>query len=287
MARSLSIRWLGAVALGVLAAAAGDRAAEAAEDGVPEYSLFRGDYWLEYIDDAAKILASPVRWDQDDWLNAAGVAAVTGAVYLIDEPFKDFWQDDIRSNGTDEAASIFQSFGDTKWILPALPTLFAAGGLVRYGFKDVEEGGRLQETALLAAEAFILSAGITEGIKRLAGRERPNNTDDHDVFEGFGGSKSFPSGHSTHAWALAAVVASEYRHSPAIRIGAYTLAALTSLARINDNKHWASDVVFGGAIGYFVGKFVYDENPFRNSDNMLFGPMAVANGTGVQMTYKF
>ncbi len=286
MARSSSIRWLAATALAIFAATAGDPAV-AADDGTPEYSLFRGDYWLEYIDDTAKILASPVRWDQDDWLTAGGVAAVTGLVYLIDEPFKDFWQDDIRSNGTDEAASIFQSFGDTKWILPALPTFFAVGGVVRYGFDNVEEGGRIQETALLAAEAFIISAGITEGIKNLAGRERPNNADDHDIFEGLGGSKSFPSGHSTHAWALAAVVASEYQHSPIIQISAYSLAALTSLARINDNKHWASDVVFGGAIGYFVGKFVYAENPFHNSDNMLFGPMAVAHGTGVQMTYKF
>ena len=287
MARSSSIRRLAVAALVAVVAAVGDGAAKAAEDGEPEYSIFRGDYWLEYIDDAAKILASPVRWDQDDWINAAGVAAVTGIVFLADEPFNDFWQHDIRNNGTDEAASIFQSFGDTKWILPALPSFFAAGGLVRYGFGDVEEGGRMQETALLAAEAFILSAGITEGIKSLAGRERPNNTDDHTLFEGLGGTKSFPSGHSTHAWALAAVVASEYQHSPAIQIGAYTLAALTSLSRINDNKHWASDVVFGGAIGYFVGKFVYEENPFHNSDNMLFGPMAVANGTGVQMTYKF
>ena len=256
-------------------------------DGAQEYSAFNGDYWLEYVDDAGKLLISPVRWDEGDWINAAAVAAVTGSFFLLDDNIQDFWQDDLRGDFTDGTADIFQAFGDTKFILPGLPILFVSGGFVRYGFGDVEEGARLQETALLSLESYILAAGLTEGLKNLVGRKRPNQTPDKNDFEGPGGEKSFPSGHSTHAWAIASVVASEYEHSFAIRATAYSFATLTSLARINENKHWASDVFFGAALGYFIGKFVYEENPFRNNDNILFLPTVSQDKVALQLTYRF
>ncbi len=34
----------------------------------------------------------------------------------------------------------------------------------------------------------------------------------------------------------------------------YSAALVTGYARINDNKHWLSDVIAGGAIGFLVGR---------------------------------
>jgi len=251
------------------------------------YSIFRADYWLEYIEDGAKILTSPLRWDERDWVDAGFVGVVTGGLFLLDEEIKDFWQGDLKSGGTDEAANIFQAFGDRAWIVPALPVAYVAGGFLRYGLKDTVEGARLQETALLSAESFLLAAGLTEGIKRLSGRARPNQSLDNDDFEGPGGGKSFPSGHATHAFAIASVVASEYQHSVAIRVGAYTFATLASLARINDNKHWASDLFLGAALGYFIGKFVYEENPFHNDQGFTLLPTASTDTVGLELAYRF
>ncbi len=288
-----------AAALVLLAALAGWPAAAPAADrqpstdeskgeAPPRYSLLRADYWLEYFDDAAKLLASPARWERGDWLDAALVGAATGGVFLLDEDIQDFWQDDVRGDGTDDAADVFQAFGDGDYLLPGLPALFVVGDVLRHGFGEVEEGARIQETALLAAEGIALSTAVSQGIKALSGRRRPFATRDRDDFGGPDrDDDSFPSGHSTRAWALAAVVASEYRHSPAIRVGAYTFATLTSLARINDNEHWASDVVLGGALGYFIGRFVYEENPFRGADNLVVGPMAVGDGAGLRLAYLF
>ncbi len=251
------------------------------------YSLFRVDYWLEYIEDGAKILTAPLRWDKRDWVDVGFVGAVTGGFFLLDEEIKDFWQDDLKSGGTNEAANIFQAFGDPEWIVPALPVGFIAGGLLRYGLKDTVEGGRLQETALLSAESVLLAAGLTEGLKLLSGRKKPNATLDKDDFEGPGGEKAFPSGHATHAFAIASVVASEYQHSIAIRVGAYTFATLASLARINDNKHWASDLFLGAALGYFIGKFVYEENPFHNDQGFTLLPIASTDTVGLELAYRF
>jgi membrane-associated phospholipid phosphatase len=40
------------------------------------------------------------------------------------------------------------------------------------------------------------------------------------------------------------------------KFGWYSLAVLTAYARVYNNKHWFSDIIFGAAIGYFVAEFV-------------------------------
>ena len=70
--------------------------------------------------------------------------------------------------------------------------------------------------------------------------------------------QSFPSGHTTTAFAAAAAVTSEMRRlqpealwyvAPVL----YGGATLVGLSRMYHNKHWASDVVLGAAIGTFSG----------------------------------
>ena len=50
------------------------------------------------------------------------------------------------------------------------------------------------------------------------------------------------------AFALAASVSDEV-HSTPVTIGLYTGAALTGWSRINDDKHWLSDVAMGALRG--------------------------------------
>ena len=58
------------------------------------------------------------------------------------------------------------------------------------------------------------------------------------------------------SWAFAAVVAHEYAHTRFVPILAYGLAAVVTGSRILARQHYASDVLAGGAIGYFIGTYV-------------------------------
>lgn len=126
------------------------------------------------------------------------------------------------------------------------------------------DNAHVEDIGLHAAESILLANLVSGGIKVVAGRARPeldvNNPRDFQLFRGFRGSsfQSFPSGHTTTAFAFATTISSELvRWQPGTRwtVGPvmYTGAALVGVSRMYNNKHWASDVMAGAAIGTFVG----------------------------------
>jgi membrane-associated phospholipid phosphatase len=120
----------------------------------------------------------------------------------------------------------------------------------------LDAGGRLFHHPALAASTehiatSVLVAGAAAGaIKLSVGRARPDQTPgDVDVFRPFSGNTSFPSGHTTVAFAAAAALTREC-HARWVKWVAYPAAALVAWSRLRDNRHWASDVVAGAALGY-------------------------------------
>jgi membrane-associated phospholipid phosphatase len=74
----------------------------------------------------------------------------------------------------------------------------------------------------------------------------------------FHGGDSFPSGHAIESFALASVIAHRWRHKKAVVIAAYGLATLVSASRFSGQKHFASDIVAGGVMGWFIGTHVFE-----------------------------
>ena len=104
--------------------------------------------------------------------------------------------------------------------------------------------------------ASLLLAGVTTGsIKELVGRVRPDDTRDPYLFRPFTRHDAFPSGHATVAFALAGSLSEEI-HNPWASAALYTAAAGTAWSRVNDQKHWTSDVVAGAAIGITSAKLI-------------------------------
>jgi membrane-associated phospholipid phosphatase len=99
-------------------------------------------------------------------------------------------------------------------------------------------------------------------LKVAVHRTRPN-----------GGPYSFPSGHTAAAFAVAPVLA--HRFGWAAAIPAYALAASTAMGRMEDRKHYLSDVVFGAAIGTSIGLAVSSDHPSTASWQLALSPMGV------------
>src|SRR5205823_4854320 len=61
------------------------------------------------------------------------------------------------------------------------------------------------------------------------------------------GTHSFPSGHSTSAFTAATLI--EANSGPAFGLPAYGLAAFTAFERVEEGRHFPSDILAGAAIG--------------------------------------
>jgi hypothetical protein len=111
-----------------------------------------------------------------------------------------------------------------------------------------------RETGLLSGEAGIDALLDTEVFKYAFGRERPFTGSGKGRF--FQGGTSFPSQHASISWAIASVIAHEYP-GPLTQLLAYGAAGGISAARIVGHQHFASDVVIGSALGWYLGRQVF------------------------------
>jgi len=161
-------------------------------------------------------------------------------------------------------------------------------GTTLYGVGRLAGNERLADLGLHGTEAIVVGLGATFLLKALLGRARPYvdadttapglQPDSRSFRFGRGlrreEYRSFPSGHSTTAFAAAAAVVSEasrWRPESVWYVAPimYGGATIAGLSRMYDNKHWASDVIVGAAIGVFAGQKVVRYHHQSNPDNRL------------------
>jgi membrane-associated phospholipid phosphatase len=231
--------------------------------------ILRGDYLGSYAENTWRILTGPLRYDREDWLLAGLITGATGAFLALDDEIDDLWQDELKGNASDSFADVFRQFGETDVLFIA-----TLGG---YALAEALELEQEKSAFLLTIESVILSGALTGGFKLLTGRRRPSEAEGAFDWEGpLGGGaidSAFPSGHTAKAFGAASVIAEIYGDEyPWVPWLAYSAAAGTGLSRINDEKHWASDVFLGGAIGILVGKMVTRYSPFMRENNLTIRP---------------
>lgn len=108
---------------------------------------------------------------------------------------------------------------------------------------------------LLALAGTVLTQAILVSLlHHLTGRPRPLEVPDRVVFLGpawRSGKNSFPGGHATAAFALAAVLAVWH---PRWRRSLMAAAVLMALSRVHLNKHFFGDCYFGAWLGYWIAR---------------------------------
>jgi membrane-associated phospholipid phosphatase len=92
------------------------------------------------------------------------------------------------------------------------------------------------------------------GIKETANRQYAYAQNTRGEF--WEGGRSFPSGHATASFAFASVIAHRYPEKRWLKWTAYGLATGVSLARVGGKKHFMSDILVGGTLGYVTGTYL-------------------------------
>lgn len=249
----------------------------AQNDSIAGHTKINGKYLLSYWHDTKVVVSSPARWKRKEWLKFTGVVGTTALLYAYDEKIYNFFQANRTSTTNDVSSNFIEPWGSGYYSIPLLAGIYLTG----------RKGSRHRNIALTGLKAYLLTVGATYVFKYTFHRHRPSDNDPPDPkrWEGpFSFTKSytsFPSGHTSSAFAIASVLACGYKDKLWIVLSSYSIATLVGISRINDGRHWASDVFAGAALGTFIGITVSKIN-FKN---MQFSPTAFHGGYGVQMVY--
>lgn len=190
-----------------------------------------------------------------------GAGFVVGTVLMI--PLDRRVALELRDSAT-QANHLFKN-ASTGFEAIASPGAYIIGGSM-YAVGRLTHSDRLADLGWHGTEAVLFAQGITTVIKGVAGRGRPflsdgRDPDDFHVGKGFRGGDwaSFPSGHTSTAFAAAAAVTNETtrwwpKSTWIVGPLMYGGATAVGLSRMYHSRHWGSDVVIGAAIGTFSGR---------------------------------
>ena len=196
--------------------------------------------------DAVHVLSAPIHWSLGEWgLAAASIGTIAALGELGDVHLRYAVQKN-KSGVLDDLTKVVEPFGTYYgW------AVVGAYGVVGFAFHDQEA----KDTAFDAAMSALLSGAITDGLKVIVGRARPEQNLGAAHFDPFGGDKSFPSGHATMAFAVGSVIAA-HSDQAWVKASAYSIASLVAFSRVYHDAHWSSDVAAGALIGTAVGETV-------------------------------
>lgn len=101
--------------------------------------------------------------------------------------------------------------------------------------------------------ANAIAGAVTFGLKQTTGYVRPDGSN----------NQSFPSGHTSFAFAGAGVLDREFGQTNVlIPIAGYAMAGSTGYLRMVNDKHWISDVLVGAGIGLLSAEAAYHVYPW-------------------------
>jgi membrane-associated phospholipid phosphatase len=180
------------------------------------------------------------------WWEAASVVWPALALMTADEQVTHEFREHPTSSA-EHLASAFGRVGQPE-VYALLPLGVLAAGVVTHDPDVTRAGGRLVATVVVSTVAF-------QTLKLVTGRARPDADEGSVDFRPFSGQASFPSGHSTVAFALATSISDEL-HNPWATAALYGIATGTAWSRVYNERHWATDVVVGAALGITCAKVV-------------------------------
>jgi membrane-associated phospholipid phosphatase len=185
-------------------------------------------------------------------------AAATGAGSFADTKARNLFAG--RAEMLGETGS---TAGSLKVMAPLTVSLFAAGRFAR--------DGAFRSFSYDATQAVIVNGLYTQILKSAVGRTRPDGSN----------RVSFPSGHTSSAFALATVAERHYGWK--VGVPSYLAAGAIGLSRIERSKHYLSDVLAGATLGVITARTVVRANGEPEGRRRAFSltPMTDAQGTGV------
>ena len=225
-------------------------------------SVQHRDRFLHWAYQDAALLARQANWQTPLWIiGSAGLLFPVTSVDEIVNPQVQKWDTGTFGHYLD----FVNEFGGPRATMPVIG-IFAASLLTN--------NTRLQDAAFTSLQALVYANILSYSLKYATGRMRPLAHEGAYQFEPFSGHSSFPSGHTVTAFA---VLTSWVLYYPnAVTYGLFAISSGTALARLARDKHWTTDVLAGGAIGFLTAYWLTRQHQSR-TPHISVAPTLSAN----------
>jgi len=203
--------------------------------------------------------ALPTLWSDAkgvlNWNNALILTAAGGVAYVfreegVDQEVREWVAD--HPNRWGNGGQLLSNLGAVEYQVPVL--------LGVYGYSLWSQDEDLREVMGSMLSAVTITGVSVTALKLATNTDRPSTN-------WANGHYGFPSYHTASTFAIAAVL--EEYYGCKIGLPAYLLAGAVGFSRIDEQDHDLSDVFFGGALGFVVGKAVAGRHLCGNSKIQL------------------
>jgi len=247
------------------------------------------DGWVQSFQsmgqDALNVLEAPFVLSRSQQLLALGATGVVvSATSTLDRPVYEGLQN--RSGFTGSTTGLLAAPG--RWYDRVGPdraalgtaSVLAAGGLAL-------QRRSWTRTSVRVLEAVAYTKLVTGFAKGLVSRSRPfvgsgPFSGEPGTFDGAHTHTSMPSGHTARAFAIASVLAHQANRWY-VSVPAFGLAGSVGMERVRSGDHWLTDVVVGGALGYFIGRVV-SSSPSTSGD-VTYAPILSTDRVGLSIQF--
>lgn len=228
----------------------------------------RRDYWNFYTSPRTRRVGAVA-------LGSAAVMANT----TVDEKFGAWVQRDVRSKDTDNFSAAVRDLGAGQYVLPVMVATYAATEVL----PPTAEGEIINEWSNRTLRGAAVGAPVVIFGQSALGASRPGENAHHSRWSPFNDDNSV-SGHA-FVGALPFITAAQCTDNRLAKGAFYTAGSLAGLSRINDDSHYASQVVLGWTVAYLAAESVNDTELEQPRFELV--PVPLAEGTGVGMMIKY
>jgi membrane-associated phospholipid phosphatase len=173
--------------------------------------------------------------------------------------FRETGIDDRAAEHFEENGKMSKTLDNFTDIAGSPGTHFAATGIWYLMAANKKDDVNLQRSWIML-RALSVTGAMTLGLKAAVHDHTPNDK-----------SWAWPSGHTSSSFTVAAVLDEFY--GPKIGIPAYMGAGFVGYRMMESGDHWASDVLFGGVLGYVVGHTIAGKNKEFTIGDFKLQPM--------------
>lgn len=212
-------------------------------------------------------------------LAVGGLAANTSA----DQEVRDWYQEDVRSRGTDDFADAVEVVGD-DWVGPGLAAIGIVGELVARQPASSGPGGWIRRTG----RAALVGLPAVYYLQQVTGGNRPSDGLGSE-WEPFDGSHGV-SGH-TFLGAVPLLTVARMSDNRLVDVLAVAVSTVGGWGRFNDDRHYLSQVFLGWYLAWeATGAVAATEAGAADAAGVrqwAVRPVALPDGGGFQLTWRF